>query len=137
MYRPEISYSVDKVCQFMARPLDSHWKSMKRILRYLKGTLSYGLELRPAPTSSPFGLTAYCDAEWASDPDDRRSTSGYCLFFGSNLIAWSSKKQVLVARSTAEAEYRSMAHATSELLWVQSLLSELEVSFEKLANLVL
>lgn len=99
--RPEIAFSVNKVCQFMANPLESHFKAVKRILRYLKGTLNYGLELKPAPkTGSSFTLSAFSDADWASDPDDRRSTSRYCLFFGPNLISWSSKKQVLVARST-------------------------------------
>lgn len=130
--RPDIAFSVNKACQFMAHPLESHWKAVKRILRYLKGTLSYGLELKPAPSPSTcFNLVAYSDADWASDPDDRRSTSGYCIYFGSNIVSWCSKKQTLVARSTAEAEYRSMAHATSELLWIQSLLKELNISFSK------
>lgn len=118
--RPEIAFSVNKVCQFMAHPLETHWKAVKIwILRYLKGTHNYVLEFRPTGNpNSTFALTAFSNADWGSDPDDRRSTSGYCLFFGPNLVFWSSKKQNLVARSIVEAEYRSMAHATAELLWV-------------------
>lgn len=126
---PEIAYSVNKVCQFVANPLNSHWQAVKRILRYLKGTMFHGLLLQPAVNSTFFPLYAYCDADWASDPEDRRSTSGYCIFFGPNLVSWCSKKQPLVARSSTEAEYRSMAHTTAELLWIQSILAELGVQF--------
>jgi histone deacetylase 1/2 len=125
--RPEISYSVNKVCQFMSHPLDSHWVAVKRILRYLKGTLHHGLLLSPATPSQVPSLHAFCDADWASDPDDRRSTSGAAIYFGPNLISWWSRKQPVVARSSTEAEYRSLAHATAELLWVQTLLQELHV----------
>lgn len=86
--RPEIGYSVNKVCQFMSQPLLEHWKAVKRILCYLKGTISYGLHLQPAPSSEKYSLTAYCDADWASDIDDKRSTFGACIFFGSNLVSW-------------------------------------------------
>jgi histone deacetylase 1/2 len=127
--RPDIAFSVNKVCQFMAQPLESHWKAVKCILRYLKGTLSHGLLLMPSPTSLPFSLRAYSDADWATDQDDRRSTSGSCIYFGPNLISWGSKKQPLVARSSTEAEYRSMANTTADLLWIQSLLRELQIPF--------
>ncbi|GAU39478.1 hypothetical protein TSUD_159100 [Trifolium subterraneum] len=127
--RPDIAYSVNKVCQFMSHPLESHWKAVKRILRYLKGTISHGLLLHPSPFSPPFSLRAYSDADWATDQDDRRSTSGSCIYFGPNLISWGSKKQQLVARSSTEAEYRSMTNTTAELLWIQSLLQELHVPF--------
>lgn len=113
--RPEICYAVNKVCQFMAHPLESHWLAVKRILRYLKGTITSGLLFTPASTV-PFSLQAYCDADWAADPDDRRSTSGSAVYLGSNLISWWSKKQTVVARSSAEAEYRSLAHTTAEVL---------------------
>jgi histone deacetylase 1/2 len=127
--RPELSYSVNKVCQFMSHPLEAHWTAVKRILRYLKGTIQHGLLLSPAVPSCTPTLKAFCDADWASDPDDRRSTSGAAIYFGPNLISWWSKKQPVVARSSTEAEYRSLAHASAELLWLQTLLTELKVSF--------
>lgn len=126
--RPEISYSVNKACQFMACPLEAHWVAVKQILRYLKGTLNHGLLLSPALPHQAPSLRAFCDADWASDPDDRRSTSGAAIYFGPNLVSWWSKKQTVVARSSTEAEYRSLAHATAELLWIQTLLTELHLS---------
>jgi histone deacetylase 1/2 len=127
--RPEIAYSVNKVCQFLSNPLEEHWKAVKRILRYLSGTLHYGLLIQAAPIDKPLSLIGFCDADWASDPDDRRSTSGACIFVGPNLVSWWSKKQSLVARSSAEAEYRSLASLSSEILWLQSLLTELGCKF--------
>lgn len=85
--RPDLAYSVNKVCQFMQAPTDVHWKAVKRILRYLKGTSRFGLHLR---RSNNLALTAFCDADWASDPDDPRSTSGLCVYLGNNLITWQS-----------------------------------------------
>jgi hypothetical protein len=123
--RPELSYAVNRVCQFMHQPLESHWKVVKRILRYLKGTIDFGLHLQK---DSNLSLVGYCDADWASDPNDRRSTSGFGVYLGPNLISWSSKKQPTVSRSSSEAEYRSLANVTAEVLWLQSLLSELHYS---------
>lgn len=120
--RPEISYAVNKVCQFMSRPLETHWTAVKRILRYLKGTTTRGLHLQPATSSFPLFVTGFSDADWASDPDDRRSTSGSCIFLGPNFISWRAKKQTVVARSSTEAEYTA-----AEILWVQTLLHELQV----------
>jgi hypothetical protein len=96
----------------MAHPLESHWTAVKRILRYLKGTLHH----------KPPSIKAFCDVDWASDPDDRRNTSGAAVYFGPNLVSWWSRKQPVVARSSAEAEYRSLAHVTAEILWIQTLL---------------
>ncbi|XP_058784000.1 uncharacterized mitochondrial protein AtMg00810-like [Vicia villosa] len=112
--RPHISYSVNKACQFMANPLDNHWSMVKRILRYLSGTFTLGLLLSPAHPNQALSRRAYSDSDWANDPDDRRSTSGTCIFIGPNLISWSSKKQTLVARSSAEAEYRVVGMASKD-----------------------
>jgi len=124
---PEISFFVNKVCQFMSQPTEQHWVAVKRILRYLKGTLHFGLKLEPNFSTKHYFVHAFCDAEWASDPDDRRSTSGVAVFLGPNLVSWWSKKQSVVARSSTEAEFRSLALATSEVTWIQSLLTELKV----------
>lgn len=121
------SLAVNKVCQFVSNPLEDHWKAVMRILRYLQGTLNHGLLLVPADNTTPINITRFCDVDWASDPDDRRSTSGTCIFLGPNLVSWWAKKQTLVARSSADAEYMSLAHATAEILWLQSLLQELRV----------
>ncbi|KAJ1692595.1 hypothetical protein LUZ63_009293 [Rhynchospora breviuscula] len=123
--RPDITFAVNKVSQFMHAPTTSHWAAVKRILRYLKGSLSLGLQLKP---DASFTLHAYSDADWAGCPDDRRSTSGFSIFLGPNLISWSAKKQVTVSRSSTEAEYRALALASAELIWLQYLLAELHVS---------
>ncbi|CAL1385136.1 unnamed protein product [Linum trigynum] len=120
--RPDIAFAVNKLSQFMHSPSQLHWQSVKRLLRYLKGTMHHGLRLAPVSTPS---LVAFADSDWAGDPDDRTSTMGYLLYYGGNLISWKSKKQRSVARSSTEAEYRAVAHATAEMLWVQNLLSEL------------
>ena len=128
--RPEISFAVNKVCQFMSNPLDTHWTAVKRILRYLKGTPNHGLQLRPAISDQPIPLGGLWNADWASDVDDRRSTSGAAVYLGPNLISWWSRKQQVVARSSTEAEYWSLAQVTAEILWIQTILSELGVSFK-------
>ena len=130
--RPELSYSVNKVCQFMHKPLEAHWQAVKRILRYLSGTLDYGLHLTK---STHLNLTAFCDADWGSDPDDRKSTSGFCVYLGANVVSWASKKQHIVSRSSTEAEYRSLAHTTAEVTWLSSLLGELQVPMTSLPEI--
>lgn len=124
--KPELSHAVNYVCQFMHSPTQSHFASVKRILRYVKGTLHQGLCFTP---SSLF-MTAFCDADWAGNQFDRRSTSGFCVFLGDNIISWSAKKQHTVARSSTEAEYRALAQTTAELMWLQQLLKDLCVSLD-------
>lgn len=86
---------------------------MKRILRYLKATINYGLHIK---ASNNYNLTGYADADWASDSDDKKSTTEYCIFMGNNIVSWCSKKQSTISRSSAKAEYRSVANATSEIM---------------------
>ncbi|RVW95243.1 Retrovirus-related Pol polyprotein from transposon RE2 [Vitis vinifera] len=124
--RPNISFPVSIVSQFLQSPCDSHWDVIIRILRYIKSTPGQGVLYENRGHTQVVG---YTDADWADSPTDRRSTSGYCVFIGGSLISWKSKKQDVVARSSAEVEYRAMALATCELIWLKHLLRELR--FEK------
>lgn len=117
--RPDIFFAVNKVCQFLHAPTTVHWLAVKRILRYLKGTMTHGLQL----TDSHLTLSCFTDVDWVSCPDGRLSTSGYCTYLGTNLVSWSSSKQKTVSRSSAESEYRGLANATSELMWVSAMLT--------------
>jgi hypothetical protein len=120
--RPDISYAVQQVCLHMHDPREPHFSALKRILRYVQGTLDYGLQLFSSSTTD---LVAYSDADWAGCPTTRRSTSGYCVFLGNNLLSWSSKRQSTLSRSSAEAEYRGVANAVAETCWLRNLLREL------------
>ncbi|KAJ9560758.1 LOW QUALITY PROTEIN: hypothetical protein OSB04_005918, partial [Centaurea solstitialis] len=120
--RPDIAYAVQQVCLFMHDPRIPHLNALKRILRYLKGTLSHGLHIKASAVDR---LVAYSDADWAGCPTTRRSTSGFCVYLGDNLVSWSSKRQHVVSRSSAEAEYRGIANVVAETAWLRNLLLEL------------
>ncbi|KAJ9536153.1 hypothetical protein OSB04_un000671 [Centaurea solstitialis] len=122
--RPYISYVVQQVCLFMHNPREPHFNFLKRILRYIKGTIDYGIRISASPSHT---LTAYSDADWGGCPDSRRSTSGYCVYLGDNLISWFSKRKPTVSRSSAEAEYKGVANAVAEASWIRNLLLELNV----------
>ena len=120
--RPDIAYAVQQVCLHMHAPRDVHLTMLKHTLRYVKGTINLGVQLRAITTPT---ITAYSDVDWAGCPDTRRSTSGFCVFLGSSLISWSSKRQTTISRSSAEAKYRAIANAVSECSWLRQLLGEL------------
>jgi hypothetical protein len=120
--RPDITYAVQQLCLYMHAPREPHLAALKRLLRYLRGTLGYGLLLGRSSTAE---LVVYTDADWAGCPDTRRSTSGYAVFLGGNLVSWSSKRQPVVSRSSAEAEYRAVANGVAEAAWLRQLLAEL------------
>jgi hypothetical protein len=126
--RPDISYAVQQICLHMHDPREPHLSALKRILRYLRGTLHMGLLIRP---SAQQDLVVYSDADWAGCPDTRKSTSGYAVFLGDSLISWSSKHQNTVSRSSAEAEYRAVANAVAEATLLRQLLTELHTPLRK------
>ncbi|BBG97002.1 transposable element gene [Prunus dulcis] len=107
----------------MHQPTTAHWLAVKRILRYLNGTLTYGLFYSP----STLFLSAFSNANYEGNPDDRRSTGGYCVYLGTNLISWSSKKQRGVSRSSTEAEYRQLAYTAATLSWFRALFLDLHL----------
>ncbi|GKD25055.1 ribonuclease H-like domain-containing protein, partial [Tanacetum coccineum] len=111
-----------QVCLHMHDPREPHLSALKRILRYVQGTLNYGLQLFSSSTSY---LVAYSDAGWVGCPTTRRSTSGYCVFLGNNLLSWSAKRQPTLSRSSAEAEYHGVANDVAEICWLRNLLREL------------
>ncbi|XP_062100500.1 uncharacterized mitochondrial protein AtMg00810-like [Humulus lupulus] len=117
--RPDLSFAVNKLSQFLKAPTTSHWNTAKRILRYVKGTPHHGLHIKHC---DQLALTGYSDADWACCPDDRRSIAGYCIYLGDSLVSWSLKKQAIVSRSSIESEYRALAQVSAELSWIQALL---------------
>jgi len=127
--RPDISFAVNKVCQFLHAPTTVHWTAVKRILRYVKLTAKLGLKIS---RSSSLLVSAFSDADWAGCVDDRRSTGGFAVFLGDNLVSWSARKQATVSRSSTEAEYKAIANATSEIMWI---LQELGVPSPRAARL--
>jgi hypothetical protein len=105
---------------------------VKRILRYVKSSVDLDLKIN---RSSSTLVSAFSDADWAGSVDDRRSTGGFAIFLGSNLVSWSARKQATVSRSSTEAEYKAVANATAEVMWVQTLLKEIGVQVSPMARL--
>ncbi|CAH9063661.1 unnamed protein product [Cuscuta epithymum] len=124
--RPDITYAVHLVSQFMHAPRTTHLLAVKRIYRYLQGSVDHGLWLQSNPDISL--IVAYSDADWAGCPDSSRSTTGYAVFLGSNLISWRSKKQPTVSKSSTEAEYRAIAYTVQDTLFIRSLLTDMGIT---------
>ena len=120
--RPDIAFAVGNLAKYCSQPSLSHWTGVKRVLRYLKGTVNLGLSYHSSETLS---LTGYSDADWAGELDSRKSTSGYVFMINNVPVSWRSKLQSCVALSTAEAEYMSLASAAQEAVWIQRLLLEI------------
>lgn len=122
--RPDITFEVNKLCQYSSAPRTSHLKAVYKVLQYIKGTVSQGLFYS---TTADLRLKGFADTDWASCQDSRKSTTGFTMFLGSSLISWRSKKQPTVSRSSAEAEYRTLALASCEMMWLVALLKDLRV----------
>ncbi|XP_042016319.1 uncharacterized mitochondrial protein AtMg00810-like [Salvia splendens] len=130
--RSDITFAVNKLSQFLSKPCSNHWAAGERVLKYLKGTIGHGLFY--STKSSP-SLSIFSDADWAACPGTRRSISGFALFLGTSLISWRSMKQHTVSRSSAEAEYRAMALACCEVVWIVALLKDFGLQVHQLVPL--
>jgi hypothetical protein len=119
--RPDIAFAVGAVSKFNNSPQTAHWNAVKRIFRYLQGTRNYQLVYRKLDEP----LQGFCDADWANDKVDRRSTTGYTFCLANAAITWKSQKQPTVALSSTEAEYMAASHATREAIWLRRFLDEL------------
>lgn len=120
--RPDICFAVNAVSRYIQNPGNLHWMAVKRILRYLKGTIGKKLVFNKSLNSL---LSGFCDADWASEVDQRRSTTGYVFLMQGAAVSWNSRRQATVALSTTEAEYMSMAAAVQESIWLRQLKNEL------------
>jgi len=123
--RPDISFSVGVFARYQAAPKESHLLAIKRIIKYVSGTLSFGIWYSFNTNDC---LSAYSDADWAGDVDGCKSTSGGCFYFGSALVSWMSKKQNSISLSTAEAEYITAGSCCTQLIWMKQMLEDYGIS---------
>ncbi|CAM8983219.1 unnamed protein product [Rhodiola kirilowii] len=119
--RPDIAHAIGVCARYQANPKESHLMNVKRIIRYVCRTADYGLWYTK---DTNLCLIGYCNADWAGNAEDRKSTSGGCFFLGNNLVSWFSKKQNSISLSTAEAEYIAARSCCTQMLWMQQMLEE-------------
>ncbi len=119
--RPDIAYAVSRLSRYTHNPDKDHWCALNRLLRYLRGTMDWGLQY----VGFPQALEGYCDANWVSDNDEVSSTSGYVFTLCGGAISWKSSKQTCIARSTMESEFIALDLAGQEAEWLRSLLADL------------
>lgn len=117
--RPDLAYAISVLSQFMSKPLDSHWVAAKGVLRYLQGTLDFGIIYTDL---FDIRLIGFSDSDWAGNVDNRRSITSYAFNIGFGVIAWSNKRQNIVSLSSVEAKYQAMCAATCEGVWLKRLL---------------
>ena len=129
--RPDIAHAVGVVSKFNSKPTEAHLSAVKRIFRYLKGTVDLALRYQKTETDGEFSLIGYSDADWANDRDDRHSVTGNLFKVAGGAISWLSKKQSVVALSTAEAEYIALSSAAQEAIWLKRLIGELGMAMDK------
>lgn len=132
--RPDITFAINKLSQFVSRPGKTHLGSAYYLLLYLKSSPGYDIFLSASPS---FQSRAFTDVDWGSCIYTRRSSTVFCVFLGDSMVSWKAKKQSTISRSFAEAEYQAMATTTCELVWLANLLSELQVSFYPACLIVL
>ncbi|XP_060667179.1 uncharacterized mitochondrial protein AtMg00810-like [Ziziphus jujuba] len=123
--RPDIMFSVSYLSRFMHEPCEKHLRCAKRILKYVKGTAKYGLWFSSKCSGE---LMGFSDSDWAGNEDDSKSTSGYVFTLGNGVFSWCSKKQEVVAQSSAEAEYVAAVSAANQAIWIQKILSDLGIN---------
>ena len=130
--RPDLMYSASLLSRFMQSPSKTHFIAAKRVLRYLRGTMQLGIWYKPNENGS---LLGYVDSDWAGNLDDMKSTTGYAFSLGSGMFSWNSKKQEIVAQSTAEAEYVAAAAVANQAIWLRKILKDLGVQQQEASEI--
>ncbi|XP_047267649.1 secreted RxLR effector protein 161-like [Capsicum annuum] len=126
--KPNILYAVSILSRFMHCASEMHLKATKRVIKYIKGTINYGVKFQK---NLNLKLLGYSDSDWAGSIDDMKSTSGYCFSLGSGIFLWYSKKQDIVAQSTAEKEFVAATAITNQALWLRKIFTDLHMNQTK------